>query len=55
MRTVIYSLLFIAAFYAVGMACELLGFEDQQAGIPMLIGIFVVLGLFIAGKNNKGE
>ena len=53
MKTVIYSVLFIVAFYVVGMACNIAGLTDEQSAIPMLIGIFVVLGLFIARGGDK--
>ena len=53
MKTVMYSVLFIAAFYLVGMACNILGLTDEQSGIPILIGVFVVLGIFIARGANK--
>ena len=53
MKTVMYSVLFIAAFYLIGMACNILGLTDEQSGIPILIGVFVVLGIFIARGANK--
>lgn len=53
MRALAYSVLFIAMFYIVGIVCEISGLKDGKAGIYMLVGIMVVLGFFIAGKNGK--
>jgi len=55
MKNVIYSVMFIMIIYIVGMACNIAGLTDSQSAIPMLIGMFVVLGLFISRKGNKGE
>ena len=54
MRALKYSILFAAMFYLAAMACNIAGLSDEQSGIPILVAVFSVLGLYIAGKN-RGE
>ena len=52
MRILKYSILFVAAFYLIGMACNYYGMEDSaQTGIYILFGVMAVLGFFISGRK----
>ncbi len=53
MKSIMYSVLFILMFYIVGIVCEMNGLKDQQAGIYILIGVMMVLGLYIARRNGR--
>ena len=53
MKTLVYSVLFIAMFYIVAVVCEINGLKDGKAGVYMLVGVIAVLGLYIVRRNGK--